>query len=288
LRPAPRVVSNPLFMSQAKRVLPVLLLLSLSLARAAEYELGCPGDAKQQPGRWQIDECTVQVAATGDGACRATVSKAGAAIFDETGPSFVMEAVSGKDMDSDEVREVIFRTQGKERRFAYRIVGCEPGRPVLSFENWYAARFEPTSRGRRVVVFRDDGFRGMPDLQSSDLAGESAPEVWLMLEKGKLVDESHQFRAHFDLTIRELHASLSPPTLRKFHAGKMENEDDRKTVAARIVRLVASYLESGREENGLKELKRMWPPADYERVKQAILAAIQNGTAKRIAVPATP
>jgi len=274
-------------MSEAKRVFPVLLLLSLSLARAAELELGCPAERQRGLGTRQIDECAAQVTASEDGVCHATVSKAGAAFFDETGPSFVMEAVSGRDMDSDDVREVIFRTQGKERRFAYRIVGCEPGRPVLSFENWYPARFEPTSRGRRVVVLPDDGFRGMPDLPS-DVLGESAPEVWLMLEEGKLVDESHQFRAHFDLTIRELHDSLSGPMLRKFQSGKIENEDDRKTVAGRIVKLVASYLESGREEDGFKELKRMWPKADYERMKQAIVAAIQNGTAKRIAVPAAP
>jgi hypothetical protein len=259
-------------------------VLLAAFSRAAQPELGCPADSARQTGVRQLDECSVQISAA-EGPCRATVMRAGAVVFDEAAASFVMEAASGKDIDSDEVDDVIFRTRGKERRFAYRIVGCEPGKPVVSFENEYPARFEPTSRGRRIVVLPDDGFRGLPDIPASDLLGESVPEVWLMLEDGKLVNESRQFRAHFDRTIRETFAKLPGPTLRKFRAGTMENEDDRKTVAARIIKIVGSYLESGREEDGFKQLRRMWPEADHDRVKQAIVAAIANGTGKRIAVP---
>jgi hypothetical protein len=260
------------------------LLLVPALALAAEPELGCPAEAGRQTGVRVLDECSVQISADG-GVCRATVMKGSGQVFDETGPSFVLEAASGKDIDSDEVHDVIFRTKGKERRFAYRIVGCEPGKPVLSFENEYPARFEPTSRGRRVIVLPDDGFRGFPDLPARDVLGQYAPEVWLMLEEGKLVNESHAFRAHFDRTIREIYATLPGPTLRKFHSGTVENEDDREIVAARIVKIVGSYLESGREQDGFKQLHRMWPEADEERVKRAIVAAIANGTGKRIAVP---
>lgn len=267
------------------RALAGFLLAPALLSHAAAPELGCPAEATRQPGGKKVGECHVEIAASPDGACRVAVTKGGAAVFDETGPSFVLEAVSGKDVDSDDSRDVVLRARGKERRFAYRVVACDAGKTPLSFENDYPAKFEKTSRGRRVFLLPDDGFRGFPDLPESDLLGESAPETRLMIQEGKLVDVGHEYRAHYDQTIREIHDSLSGPTIRKFKAGKMENEDDRKTVAAKVVKIAGSYLESGREEDAFRELKRMWPEGDYERVKAAMLAAIAKGTAKRIAVP---
>jgi hypothetical protein len=257
-------------------ILAGLVLAPCLLARAEDSELGCPADERRKPGTERVADCVVEVSAAG-GACRATVTREGAGVFDETAPAFVLEPLSGN--------EVVLRTQGKERRFGYRIVGCEPGSATISFENEYPARLEPTSRGRRVLVIPDDGFLGFPDLPKGDILGEHAPEARVMVQEGKLVDVGREYRAHYDRTIRQLHGSLSGPTIRKFRAGKLENEDDRKSVAAKVVKIVGSYLESGRSEDAFRDLGRLWPESDVERVRQAILAAIEKGTAKRIAVP---
>jgi hypothetical protein len=205
-------------------------------------------------------------------------------IFEESGETYAVEEVSGKDLDGKGGREIVLRTRGKDRRFGYRVVTCGAAATApVAFEDDFPARFEPTSRGRIVVVFPDDGFRDFPDFPLRDLFGEYAPDTRLMLEEGALVDVGHEYRAHFDRTIKELHDLLDPPTLRKFRAGRIEDEAERRAVAARIIRIVGSYLNSGREQDAWRELKRDWPPRDYERIHQAIAAACTRGTLPRLA-----
>jgi hypothetical protein len=265
----------------------LLLAMATVAAHGANPTPGCPPSETLRPGVERIGRCSVEIGEVDGETCKVKVEhKDGKIVYEEKGPAFALDRSSGDDFDSDGTRNIAIRALGKERAFAYRIVSCAPEpTPVVAFENDFPARFERTSRGRIVIVVPDDGFRSMPDLPRTDATGAFAPDVRLMLEEGKLVDVGPEFEAHYDRTILELH-DLSPPTLRKFRDGRIEDDFERRAIGVRIIKIVGSYLNSGREKAAWKELERDWPPGDVERVKREITAARKRGTLRVAQRPA--
>jgi hypothetical protein len=127
-----------------------------------------------------------------------------------------------------------------------------------------------------------DGFERIP-LGSYDFA----PPVVLRFEEQKLLDVSSQFASYYDGKIAELRSQLAAPDLREF----MESDglptadnripDDRlhrlQRTKIKVLEIVWCYLYSGREREARQALVQMWPAADVERIRAAIVNARQHG-----------
>jgi hypothetical protein len=126
------------------------------------------------------------------------------------------------------------------------------------------------------------GFERLP-LASFDVV----PTVVLRFEKKRLIDVSSQFQPHFDRQIAELRSQLDSRMLSDF-----KNSDGKlgsifplpaeklrllQTTKIKVLEIVWAYLYSGRQEEAWRELATMWPTADFDRMRAAILSARAKG-----------
>jgi hypothetical protein len=116
---------------------------------------------------------------------------------------------------------------------------------------------------------------------------DAPPTIVLRFEGGRLLDVSSEFQTYFDseiATIREKidqqdlldfkssNGALTPPT-----ALSAEQLHRLRRVNARVLEIVWSYLYSGREQEAWRSLAEMWPAADVERIRTAVLDARSHG-----------
>jgi len=130
-----------------------------------------------------------------------------------------------------------------------------------------------------------DGFES-PEVGRSDFA----PTVVLRFDRGRLLDVSSEFQGYFDEEITRVLSALDPDDLRDFknssgrlaptahfspedlrHSEKLEH------TKARVLQIVWSYLYSGREQEAWNSLAELWPPADLDRIRAAIMSARARG-----------
>jgi hypothetical protein len=126
------------------------------------------------------------------------------------------------------------------------------------------------------------GFERLP-LASLDFA----PTVVLRVEKKRLIDVSSEFQPHFDRQIAELRAQLDARMLNDFRKsdGKLvaifplpaEELHLLETTKIKVLEIVWCYLYSGRQEQAWQELAAMWPEADFDRIRAAIVRARASG-----------
>jgi hypothetical protein len=127
-----------------------------------------------------------------------------------------------------------------------------------------------------------DGFESLP---LADL--DFAPTVVLRFEKQRLIDVSSEFQPSFDRQIAEVRGRLDAQELSDFRNsdGKLSTipqlpaEQLHRLLRTKIkvLEIVWSYLYSGREHNAWNALAEMWPPADIDRIRAAILGARARG-----------
>jgi hypothetical protein len=127
-----------------------------------------------------------------------------------------------------------------------------------------------------------DGFERLP-LASLDFA----PTVVLRFEDHQLLDVSSQFLPHYDSQIAEVRSHLDAQELSDFRnsTGKLSmnivlpGDQLHRLLRTKIkvLEIVWSYLYSGREQEAWHELAGMWPVADYDRIRTAILDARTRG-----------
>ncbi|HEX4065597.1 MAG TPA: hypothetical protein VHZ09_06195 [Acidobacteriaceae bacterium] len=149
----------------------------------------------------------------------------------------------------------------------------------------------------RIAIWTTDAaaVNGFDGLRYADY--DFPPTVVLRYEHRRLEDVSSEYPTQYDEQIAQVRAQLTPQALAAFQVSDGKLEDGfrpwpeliplRKT-KAKVLEIVWSYLYSGREAEAWGELARMWPRADLERVKAAMVAARAKGFDASVASVAGP
>src|SRR5258708_21814966 len=116
---------------------------------------------------------------------------------------------------------------------------------------------------------------------------DAPPTIVLRFEQGRLLDASSEFQTYFHdeiakirekidqqelLDFKSSNGALTPPT-----ALSVEQLHRLRRVKARVLEIVWAYLYSGREQEAWRSLAEMWPAADVERIRTAVLDARAHG-----------
>lgn len=127
-----------------------------------------------------------------------------------------------------------------------------------------------------------DGFDGMA-IDDFDFA----PTLVLRFEGGRLMDASAQFQPYYDEQIAGLRNQVGAQDLIDFKKtdGRMladsplpeARRNQMLVTKARVLEIVTCFLYSGREQQAWDALAAMWPAADYDRIRAAILDARSHG-----------
>jgi hypothetical protein len=118
------------------------------------------------------------------------------------------------------------------------------------------------------------------------------PTIVLRFEQKKLVDVSSEFQPDFDLQIAKVRAELDIQQLNEFkHSdGALSTTSfvptDQLhrliTTKIKVLEIVWGYLYSYREREAWNALADMWPPADFDRIRTAILNARGHGLLSQV------
>ena len=132
-----------------------------------------------------------------------------------------------------------------------------------------------------------DGFDKLP-LRLFDFA----PTVVLRFEQRRLVDVSSEFQSHFDSQIAGLRSQLTAQQLDDFKKSdgivaspipsSKEELGDLLATKIKILEIVWCYLYSGRDQDAWNALAAMWPPADADRIRAALLKARSLGLRSQV------
>jgi hypothetical protein len=150
----------------------------------------------------------------------------------------------------------------------------------------------------RVEIWTDDAaaVEGFENLRLRDL--DFAPPVVLRFVRGKLLDASSEFQSFYDEKIEDERAKLSPQDLGDFKStdGKLAPAPSMppgwlfrlRGVKMKVLEIVWSYLYSGREEQAWRTLAEMWPAADLDRIRAALLNSRAHGIRAQVDGVSTP
>jgi len=174
---------------------------------------------------------------------------------------------------------------------SYQIYSLEkPPRLLRTITGGDSFSAADTDLDGRVEIWTDDsaavdGFEHL-DVRQLDFA----PPIVLRFANGQLLDVSAEFQPYFDQEIAKVRAQLDAQQLSDFKSsdgrlapdGFSSLEDLRQNdyllgVKLKVLEIVWSYLYSGREEEAWHALAGMWPPADVDRIRAAILQARARG-----------
>jgi hypothetical protein len=150
----------------------------------------------------------------------------------------------------------------------------------------------------RVEIWTDDAaaVEGFESLKLNDL--DFAPPMVLRFARGRLLDASSEFRPYFDQKIADERAKLTPQDLGDFKMsdGKLASAAALpaawlarlRSVKVRVLEIVWSYLYSGREQEAWRALAEMWPAADMDRIRAALMNARAHGIRSQVDGVSTP
>jgi hypothetical protein len=151
----------------------------------------------------------------------------------------------------------------------------------------------------RVEIWTDDAAAvdGVENFHARDL--DFAPPVVLRFARGRLLDASSEFRPYFDQKIADEQAKLDPHDLAEFKSsdGKLAAAGSAipasrliqlRSVKTKVLEIAWSYLYSGREQEAWRSLEQMWPAADFERIRTAVMNARARGIHSQVDGASTP
>jgi hypothetical protein len=150
----------------------------------------------------------------------------------------------------------------------------------------------------RVEIWTDDAatMDGFENFHLRDL--DFAPPIVLRFARGRLLDASSEFQPFFDQKIADERAKLNPQDLGDFKSsdGKLAIASavpaDRflrlRSAKIKVLEIVWSYLYSGREQEAWRSLAEMWPAADLDRIRAALLNARARGIRSQMDGVSTP
>jgi hypothetical protein len=127
--------------------------------------------------------------------------------------------------------------------------------------------------------------------ESREFGGSySAPTVVLRFVQGRLLDVGSEFQGYFDGEIAKVRSGLDPEELREFKSSNgrlpptahfspqdLRRSESLERAKEKVLQIVWAYLYSGREQEAWKSLAEMWPPADLDRIRAAILSTRDRG-----------
>lgn len=161
---------------------------------------------------------------------------------------------------------------------------------VITGGDWYSAA--DTDLDGRVEIWTDDAaaVNGFDDMPRG--AFDFAPPVVLRFEQKRLIDVSAEFQPDYDRRIAALRAQVGAQQLSDFkHSdGKLktlypptpEEWARLRATKAKVLEIVWCYLYSGRQQDAWNALADMWPPADIDRIRPAILGALAGGIRREV------
>jgi hypothetical protein len=139
----------------------------------------------------------------------------------------------------------------------------------------------------RIEVWTNDAaaVNGFEDLSLGEL--DSAPTVVFRFAHGQLLDVSAEFQFYFDEEIARIRAGIHPQDLEDFKGsdGRLtltplisaERMHHLRMVKIKVLEIVWDYLYSGREQDAWRSLAEMWPAADVDRIRAALVNARARG-----------
>ena len=140
----------------------------------------------------------------------------------------------------------------------------------------------------RVEIWTNDAaaVNGFENLSLSEL--DSAPTVVLRFAHGQLLDVSAEFQSYFDDQIARIRRGIRSEELEDFKSsdGKLtalassssvEQLHRLRMVKIKVLEIVWAYLYSGREQDAWHSLTEMWPPADIDRIRTALVNLRAHG-----------
>jgi hypothetical protein len=114
-----------------------------------------------------------------------------------------------------------------------------------------------------------------------------APSVVFRYAHGRLIDVSAEFQPYFDDQIARIRARIPAQDLEDFKTSvgnqttipsiSLQRSHELRTVKIEILEVVWAYLYSGREQAAWRALAEMWPPADVDRIRAALINARASG-----------
>jgi hypothetical protein len=231
-------------------------------------------------------------------ACRASLISEGQEIMVAPEVSQADIDVMGADLGLGSL-VVAFQIKDTETdpRIQYKIYSL--GKPAqlrtITGEDYFSAA--DTRLDGSVEIWTTDAaaVNGFENLPRS--AFDFAPTVVLRFEDKKLMDVSSEFRPYFDRQIKTLRTQLDAQQLSDFkqNGGRLSSDTPpgklpphgllaTKIVATKIkvLEIVWCYLYSGREQEAWNALAEMWPPADLERIRTAIVSAQSRGLRRQV------
>lgn len=133
-----------------------------------------------------------------------------------------------------------------------------------------------------VEIFTDDAaaVNGFEKLTLGEL--DYVPSVVFRFAKGHLEDVSAEFQSYFDHQIASVRSAIDSRDLEDFKTSdgalaaippglSSERLRHLRTVKIKVLEIVWAYLYSAREQEAWRSLAEMWPPADIERIRAALL-----------------
>lgn len=220
--------------------------------------------------------------------CRAILtSDSGVEIFSASEVGILLSSITGSSVTNDGVKSLVLQgfTGGAHCCYRYWIVslGSSP-KLVKEIRNQTGIAFENDADARVVLNTADGGFDYFDDLPH---VYAPMPEVYLQLEGHDLRDVSAQFVQRYDKTIAEARQSLTPERIEAFRAGSQATSDSNSSfeTKAQVLRIVLSYLYSGRDQQAWNALDEMWPAADRERIAKLIVETRARGILAQTSKP---
>ena len=144
----------------------------------------------------------------------------------------------------------------------------------------------------RVEIWTDDAsaVSNFENLAVTEL--DSAPTIVLRFAHGELLDVSSEFQLYFDHEIVGIRKELDSEGLQDFKRTDGRISPDAplsaerlhrlRGVKAKILEIVWCYLYSGREQEAWRTLAEMWPAADVDRIRAAIVSARARGISAQV------
>jgi hypothetical protein len=114
-----------------------------------------------------------------------------------------------------------------------------------------------------------------------------APSVVFRFAHGQLLDVSAEFQPYFDDEIARMRAGIHSQDLEDFKGsdGRLtptpsisaERLHRLRMVKIKVLEIVSAYLYSGRDQDAWRSLAEMWPPADIDRIRSAVVKVRTRG-----------
>ena len=295
---------NPLDFCTRKLVLSVILCVFSAFCRGQSHPVLCADGSGNFSSKF-TNGVTVTVGATKAGSfaqhtCDATIGWNRDVTPVAQKSSQIDIDVMGADLGLN-TPVVAFQVKNSalDRLMTYKVYSLEkPPRLLRTITGGDFFSAADTNLGGRNEIWTDDagavdGFEGLP-LSSFDFA----PTVVLRFEKQRLIDVSSEYESHFDDQISRLKSQLDAQRLAEFKQSdgrlqsisplSMEKHHLLLTTKIKVLEIVWSYLYSGRDQEAWRELGDMWPPADFNRIRGAILDAQAHGIRRQVDGVSTP